>query len=114
MRRPGATDKGVAQHMLGEAIRNTEKLRAGMIAADPSEGKRPIAEHVTGYAAEMERRGRDTMYIYTTRKRIEKVIKAQGWTRLNDCTPQSIARYLMGLSDLSPKTRNDYRADLAA
>ena len=114
VRRPAATDKSVAQHMLGDAIRNSEKLRAGMIAADPREGKRAIAEHVAAYAAEMERRGRDSMYIYTTRKRIEKAIEAQGWARLTDCTPRSIAAYLGTLGSLSAKTRNDYRADLAA
>ncbi len=114
VRRAASTDKTVAQHVLGEAIRNAEKLRAGVIAADPREGKRPIAEHVDAYAAEMERRGRDSMYMYTTRKRIEKAIEAAKWTRLTDCTPKSIAAYLGSLSALSPKTRNDHRADLAA
>ncbi len=114
VRRPGSTDKSVAQHLLGEAIRNSEKLRAGVIAADPREGKRPIVQHVDDYMAEMERRGRDEMYRYTVRKRLDKAIKAAKWDRLTDCTPKSITIYLAGLSALAPKTRNDYRADLAA
>lgn len=116
VRRPGSTDKVVAQHLLGRAIQSTEKVRAGVVQADPREGKRPIDQHLDDYAAELARRGRDEMYAYTVRKRLDRMVERGGWSVLPDATPKSIASILTGLNadKLSPKTVNDYRADLSA
>jgi len=121
VRKAASTDAGVAAKMYAEAITTVERLRSGMIHADPAESKRPVKEHLADYIADMERRGRDTMYTYTIGKRIEAAETACGWKRLRDCVPSSITAYLSSLATatkrrkaLAPKTVNDHRADLSA
>lgn len=112
-RRSASADRSVAQKMLGDALDAAEKMRGGMLLADPAQGKRPMREHLGEYLADMQRRGRDGMYVYNIRKRIERAIEKQGWDRLTDATADGVRVYLNTLSTLAEKTRNDHRADLA-
>jgi integrase len=116
VRKVVASDKDVASHLLGEALSAVEKVKAGMVQADPREAKRPFQEHVDDYLAEMRRKGRDEMYIYTTGKRLEAAAFAQDWTCLRHCTPSSISNYLRDLADegKTAKTVNGHRSDLSA
>lgn len=116
VRKMASTDKSVAQKLLGDAITTAERLRAGMISADPREAARPLQARIDAYIAELVRRGRDSTYIYIVRKRLEGAAWAQEWTCLRDCTARSIADYLGGLAADAkmPKTVNDHRADLHA
>lgn len=118
VRRPASTDRGVAQVMLGEALKSVEMLRSGVILADPRLSAQPIAGHLRDYLRELERRGRDQMYRYTIGKRIEMVADSAGWEDLDDCSAASVQKFLGGLATgaqpRTPKTINGFRADLSA
>lgn len=111
-----ASDKSVAQKILGDRVAAVERLKAGVLHADPREAKRAPGEALDDYLGDLGRRGRDSMYCYIVRKHIEAAMEDRGWLRLSDITPRSIAALLRKLADrgLSPKTVNDYRGDLAA
>jgi integrase len=121
IRKSASTDQSVAIKLLGDALEAVEKMRGGMVTADPLQTRRPITEHVTEYVANLARLGRDAMYRYTVEKRLSMAIKAQHWSRLSDCTPASVTGYLADLGKAdegkkgrTPKTINDHRADLSA
>jgi integrase len=111
-----ATDKGVAQRLLSDALSAIEKMRAGILLADPREAKRPYQEHVVAYLSDLRRRGRDEMYRYNVQKHLENAAFQQDWATLKDCTPRSVSSYLRKLSEegRSAKTVNAHRADLSA
>jgi len=118
VRSPGATDKAVAQKLLGDMLGDVEKLRAGLLHADPREGRRPLEEHLKDYLRELSRRGRDEMYRYTISKRVELVSDRAGWKSLAQCSARDIEKVLTGLAagdkPRTPKTINGFRADLSA
>jgi integrase len=111
-----ASDKSVAQKILGDRLAAVERLKAGVLHVDPREAKRSLGAVLDDYIADLERRGRDSMYCYIVRKHIEAAVDEQGWQRLLDITPRSVSSFLRTLSGrkLAPKTVNDYRADIAA
>lgn len=116
IRRVVAADKSVALHLLAEAMAVTERVKAGILEADPREARRPIREPLEQYLADLVRRGRDDMYHYNVRKHLEAAIASRRWRCLRDCTPRSIAAHLADLSSLgrSARTVNAHRADLSA
>ncbi|MCC6677886.1 MAG: tyrosine-type recombinase/integrase [Phycisphaerales bacterium] len=116
VRKVVAADKSVAQTILADAMKAVEKMKAGVLMADPREGRKPIDGQIDAYLAELKRLGRDDMYRYTIRKHLEGAAESQGWSRLTDCTPQSISARLKQLADanLAAKTQNAHRADLNA
>jgi integrase len=116
IRKVVAADKSVAQKYLADALSAVERIRAGVLRADPREAKRPITKQFEAYAEELARKGRDNMYAYTIGRRLSLAAEALGWQRLLDCTPDSILRYLSSLAKrgLTPKTVNGHLADLSA
>lgn len=116
VRKMVSSDKSIAAKLLGDAIQASEKVRAGVLLADPREAKKDIQTHIDEYLAELRRRGRDDMYIYTIGRHLGNAAKAQGWNCLAAITPRSISGYLQKLAadKLVPKTVNGHRADLAA
>jgi integrase len=116
VRKMVARDKSVANKMLGDAIKASEKVRAGVLVADPREAKKPFQGHVDDYLADLKRRGRDEMYRYIVKRHLENAAEGQGWDCLRVCTARSVSDYLRKLADedLSAKTVNTHRADLAA
>ena len=116
VRRVVASDKSVAQKMLSDAVRTVERLRAGVLLADPRESRRELSEQLDHYIEDLARRGRDQMYRYTIRRRIELAATALGWSCLRDCKPDQIRSYLGTLNrqGKTPKTVNGHLADLSA
>lgn len=116
VRKMVASDKSVAQKMLGDAIEAAEKSRAGLRSSDPREGKRPLADHLREYLNELHRLGRAAMYRYNIQKHIEYAAKTQRWVRLGDCSSAGISAHLRALAaaDRKPKTVNAHLADLSA
>jgi integrase/recombinase XerD len=116
VRKMVAADRRIAQHALGEAMAAVEKVKAGVLQADPREAKRPLSEHIESYVEDLKRRGRDGMYRYIIQKRLEGAAFAQDWACLKDITPRTVSAYLKDLSaeGKSAKTVNAHRADLSA
>lgn len=115
VRKVVAGDRSVAAVFLSEAMKAVEKQKAGVLQADPREGKKLFEVQVNAYLAELKRLGRDDMYRYTVGKHLKGAAEAQGWVRLTDPTPQSISARLAHLANAgrSPKTVNAHRADLS-
>ena len=59
IRKAASRDYSVAMKLLTDALTAVEQRRAGIIHADPAEGKRPVSDHLKDYLAELERQGRD-------------------------------------------------------
>ncbi len=116
VRKVVAADKGVAMKLLADAMSAAEKVKAGVVNADPRESKRPIQEQIDRYLSDLGRKGRDPMYAYIVGKRLEAAVAARGWACLRDCTMQSVSAYLRELFDdgKSARTVNAHRADLSA
>jgi integrase len=116
VRKVVASDKSVAMRILADETQAVEKMRAGILTADPREGRRPLQEHIDGYIQELTRRGRDSMYTYIVQRRLEAAAFDRDWECLRDCTAQSVGAYLKVLSDdgRNPRTVNQHRADLSA
>ncbi|CAG1010440.1 hypothetical protein PHYC_03851 [Phycisphaerales bacterium] len=116
VRKVVAVSKEMALITLGQELESVEKLKAGVLTADPREGKRPFSEHVDAYVADLQRRGRDDMYIYIARKHLEAAAEHQDWGCLADCSVRSASNYLRALAGrkLSGKTVNAHRSDLFA
>lgn len=116
VRRLTCTDKSVALRMLATALETSEKRREGVLQTDPEQAKRPIQELIDEYDNELKRRGRDLMYRYIVRKRLEAMAFAADWEALRDISPKSIGGYLADLKadGRSPRTMNQHRSDLSA
>lgn len=91
-------------------------MRAGVLQADPREGKKAIDVQIDAYLSELKRLGRDQMYRYTIEKHLKGAAEAAGWSRLTDCSVQDISARLKQLADaeLAAKTQNAHRTDLNA
>ena len=116
VRRVGSSDKSVATRMLADAESAAEKIRAGILVADPREGRRELSVHFEDYLADLERRGRDQMYRYIIKKHLAAAAEQQKWACLLDITPRGISAFLQHLTRAgrSAKTVNDYRGDISA
>lgn len=116
VRKVVAADKTVALRLLADALEADEKVAAGIFVADPREARKPFEGHFGEYLADLERRGRDAMYVYNIRKHVEGAAEEQGWACLADCSVRSVSAYLQKLArrGLAPKTVNAHRSDLAA
>lgn len=116
VREKASTDKSVASHMLGERLKQIEKMRSGMIVHDPRELKRAIEGHFDEYKRELERNRRDARYIYGVDTRLRKIARIQKWKTLGDISPRSIGAYLdtLAAAELTPKTINEARSDLSS
>jgi integrase len=114
VRRASSTDKGVAQAMLGQALKSVEHVRGGMTHADPGEAKRPIEEHIADYIADLNRSGRDARYVYLVERRLKSAKGFGHWHRLKEVNPRTISAYLgkMKTDNRTPKTVNDARSML--
>jgi len=111
-----STDKSVAQRTLANEMSLVDKRRAGMLLSDPKEAARPIAEHIGAYILELQRRGRDKVYVYNIRKHLENAAFAQDWKCVKEITAKDLSGYLNELAGdgRSPLTVNQHRADLSA
>ena len=116
VRRVGAKDRSVATRLLADAESAVERIKAGILHADPKEARKPLLRQIADYVLELRRLGRDAMYVYTVRKHLENAAKAQKWSCLANCTGKSVGAYLRGLqaTGLTPKTTNAHHADLSA
>ena len=87
VRRPGSTDKGVAQKLLGDTLDRVEKLKAGILSVDPREADRAFDHHLRDYLTELQRLGRAVMYRYIIERRLKAAAWACAWARSSRSSP---------------------------
>ncbi len=105
-----ASDKRVAQAMLDQLVRTTERELAGLV--DPSEkfSDHSFEEHLEAFETHLKSKEVGQRYRRESITKIRRAAAYGKWDRLVDITPSSVARFLDDLKrrGLSVQTRNHY------
>ncbi len=88
------TDRRASLQRLAEIERQVERQRAGIVDVDVDDMRKPLAGVIGEYVADLERAGRDPMYVYTAEKRLTKLMTECGWSSLAGVNAQSLNRWL--------------------
>ncbi len=110
------SDKQVAQQKLNKLIQELEHESAGLI---PAKGEReaaqsPLLDLVSEYVNELTVLGRSADHLRHVDKRLRRLVRECGWTRLADVTPASFQLWRKEQAYKAPKTLNEYLATLSA
>ena len=110
------SDKQVAQQKLNKLIQELEHESAGLI---PAKGEReaaqsPLLDLVSEYVNELTVLGRSADHLRHVDKRLRRLVRECGWTRLADVTPASFQGWRKEQATKAPKTLNEYLATLSA
>jgi integrase len=108
-RKPLATDKTVAQKMLGDLILEMERGNAGMVDAFKVFLDQPITEHVADYLSSLKAQEVSDKHFAERSRCLLAVVQACNARILADLTADKVDRYLSSL-DTSARTRDTYRA----
>jgi hypothetical protein len=93
-------------------IRKLEHESAGLI---PAKGEReaaqsPLLDLVSEYVNELTVLGRSADHLRHVDKRLRRLVRECGWTRLADVTPASFQTWRKEQAYKAPKTLNEYLA----
>lgn len=109
----GVRDKVVAEQLCRKFVLEQERELAGVsvprVLRDAA--SRDLTLHVEDYADDLDSLGRDSMYVYTLRKRLCRLISECGWRVLSDVTADSFQSWRCRQS-LKARTLNQYVASL--
>ena len=110
------SDKQVAQQKLNKLIQELEHESAGLIPAkaEREAAKGPLLDLMSEYVNELTVLGRDDEHLRHVDKRLRKLVRECGWTRLADVTPASFQTWRKAQAAKAPKTLNEYLAVLSA
>lgn len=106
-------DKAVAVRRLRAIVAEAQQESVGLIppASQRSAAQRPLVDHLVDFTAELASLGRDSMYVRCVGWRLRKLFQACSWSLISDVSSSGFASWRMTCG-LSPKSRNDYLADL--
>ncbi len=106
-------DKAVAVRRLRAIVGEAQRESMGLIlpALQRSAAQRPLLEHLAEFTAELGSLGRDSMYVRCVRWRLRKLFRECSWLTIADVSSSGFVSWRMKCG-LSPKSRNDYLADL--
>ncbi len=107
-------DKVVAQRRLRAVVAEAEHESVGLIprAKQREAQGRPLSDHLAEFTAELRSVGRDSMYVRCVGWRLGKLFLGCSWMMLSDLSSSGFVKWRAGCG-LSPKSCNDYLADLA-
>ena len=111
------TNKEVAEAKARVIVEEKEKELAGLLDPKPlrDAAKKPIAEHLADYVADLQARGNGKDHIVHTRQRMRRLIADCHWQLLHDVSADSFAKWLRGQqAQRSAKTLNEYLGHLKA
>lgn len=113
----GCRDKAAAQAVLATAIRDAERLRAGIATdATVSVGEHSATEigtHFVAWIASLTAGGRSRSYAYGSHVYLKRLQRECGLSRLSDLTYETLDKWIRGRK-LSARSRNAYRETLVA
>src|SRR5271167_3863654 len=77
----GTADKQVAQTKLLKLVKEAEQERAGIIAPKSLRdgAQRRLNDHLADYTRDLEKLGRDSMYVYNVDKLVERLLAECDW-----------------------------------
>ena len=95
-----------------EIVDRMEREEVGLIipAEQREAAKRPMSDHLADYLAHLKTHRRNRQYCSDVKGRVSRLIKACGWKRVKDVTPESFEHWRARQSSISVKTMNDYLA----
>ena len=107
-------DKVVAQRRLRAIVAEAERESVGLIppAIQRQAQERPLSDHLADFIAELRSIDRDSMYVRCIGWRLGKLFLGCSWLMLSDISSSGFLKWRADCV-LSPKSRNDYLADLA-
>jgi integrase len=110
------SDKQVAQQKLNKLVQELEHESAGLIPAkaERDAAQSPLLDLVLDYVNELTILGRSEDHLRHVDKRLRRLVRECGWTRLADMTPTSFQTWRKEQADKAPKTLNEYLAVLSA
>jgi integrase len=84
--------------------------RLGLGNRFANQEKRPLAEHLAEYVADLGARGNCSEYVLTTESHAKKVLQGCKWVYARDITPEAAQAYLadLGKRGLGPSAVNHY------
>ena len=108
-------DKRVAEQRLRILVAELEQESAGLLPPKPlrDAAVRRLADHFEDYVADLNRVGRDSMYVYNVDKLITRLLTECHWTYPKDITPDSFQTWRR-YQDKAAKTLNEYLATMTA
>ena len=106
------TDKAAAERILGKLVADTALRREGVVDARKdryaSEGRKPLADHVTDYIAHCRRAGQSRHHVDQKESHLRRLLDSTGTTRLPELTADTLERHLRAIwaDGLSARTVN--------
>ncbi len=109
-RKAGYTDRKATEQLAAKLERQIERQRVGIVDIDVDHLQRPLEEHVADYLADLQRAGRDDMYVYNIDKRLHKLADECGWNTLASMSADSLTHWLKKRqkTGAAPRTLNQY------
>jgi hypothetical protein len=72
-----------------------------------------LKKHLDDFVCDLDKRGRDDMYVYNVEKLVLRLVAECEWKRLADVTPDSFQTWRCS-QDKAPKTLNEYLSSINA
>lgn len=92
-----ATDKIAAQAMLNNIVRRVERQKAGLVEPADDQRKRPLAQHVKEFSNYLKNKGSTEDYLQTTIQRVQFVIDACKFGRIDEISASRVQECLADL-----------------
>jgi hypothetical protein len=100
----GYPEKDLTEKKARDLERDARREKVGLPVVAQSKALTPINEALDLYLRDLERQGRDAMYVYTQGKMIGRLISEIGWTTVGSVHQEGMTRW-MGIARKSPKIR---------
>ncbi len=86
-------DKAASKKLMHDLETARARGEQGLVNPFKAANASAISEHLADYIRHLESSGRDSMYCYIAKQRIQRVIDETGWTALTDITADSFGRW---------------------
>ncbi len=105
-----ATDKGVAQMMLNEKVRQVEREKAGLVDPTDEQRKRPLSQHLTEFKRYLQNKGVTPKQVHTAINQIQSIVGRNKWKLIGDISASGTLEVVGELrrSGKSAQTSNHY------
>ena len=112
----GTPDEMVARKRLSDLIVRLQRQKEGLAPAEPMReaARKPFAEVVTDYGADLRAQERAAQHVKDTTRRLLRLGRECGWRTVADVTAASFTKWRAEVRGMSAKTRKEYQVSLNA
>ena len=112
----GYTDHEATVQKAARLDKESARAVEGMTHADPEKAKGKLSDAVSAWVADLQRSGRDSMYIYNCRRVMTRLSEECGWTTPASIQPDAMTKWLSTAAaggrqkkkGRAPRTVNEY------